>query len=354
MTQHLDFSGHPIFVGMDVGKKSWKICILTEVLEHKTFTQPPSVAVLVHYLHHNFPGAHYRVAYEAGYCGFWIHDALVQAGIDCIVVNPADVPTTHKETTHKTDRVDARKLARSLRNGELTPIYVPSRDALEDRNLVRVRERTASKLTRCKNQIKALLQFYGIMLPDGMVDRHWSKKFVLWLHSCLLQRTSGNQAFQCLLDELDYLRQSVAKLTRQIRSLAQLEPYRVHINNLLSIPGINTLTAMTLLTELVTIDRFQTLDHLACFVGLVPGEDSSGEIEQTTGITSRRNAQLRALIIESAWVAARKDPALSLAFTQLAQRMSKNRAIIRIARKLLNRIRFVLKHQQPYVLAVVQ
>jgi transposase len=354
MTAQLDFTGHTVFAGMDVGKKSWKVCILTEVLEHKTFTQPPSVSVLVNYLHRNFPGARYLCAYEAGYCGFWIHDGLVQAGIECIVVNPADVPTTHKETTHKTDRVDARKLARSLRNGDLKPIYVPCRDALEDRNLVRIRERTVSKLTRCKNQIKGLLQFYGIMLPADIADHHWSKKFVLWLHTCLLQRTSGNQAFQCLLDELDYLRLSVATLTRHIRSLAQLEPYRVHINNLLSIPGINTLTAMTLLTELVTIDRFQTLDHLACFVGLVPGENSSGEIEQNTGITPRRNAQLRALLIESAWIAARKDPALSLAFTQLAQRMSKNRAIIRIARKLLNRIRFVLKHQQPYVLAVVQ
>lgn len=103
MTAQLDFAGHTIFAGMDVGKKSWKICILTEVLEHKTFTQPPSVSVLVNSLHRNFPGARYRAAYEAGYCGFWIHDELVQCGVDCIVVNPADCPQlTRKLLTRPT------------------------------------------------------------------------------------------------------------------------------------------------------------------------------------------------------------------------------------------------------------
>ena len=354
MTQHLDFTGHTLFIGLDIGKKSWKVSIFTEVLEHKVFTQPPSVVVLVNYLQRNFPGARYECVYEAGYCGFWIHDELEQRGINCIVVNPADVPTTHKETTYKTDRVDARKLARSLRNRELHSIYVPLRPSLEDRTLVRLRERTVSKLTRCKNQIKGLLQFYGIPLPDDIADHHWSNKFLQWLQTCSLERASGNQSLHCLLDELDHLRQTVAALTKHIRSLALQEPYRLPVAYLVSIPGISTLTAMTLLTELVTIDRFPRLDHLASFVGLVPGEHSSGDTELTTGITTRRNATLRMLLIESAWIAARKDPALTLAFTQLSHRMPKNQAIIRIARKLLNRIRFVLKHQQPYVIAVVQ
>ncbi len=107
-------------------------------------------------------------------------------------------------------------------------------------------------------------------------------------------------------------------------------------------------------TELVTLDRFKTLDQLASYVGLIPGEHSSGEREIVTGITRRQNAVLRSVLVENAWIAARKDPALVLAFTTLAKRMPKNRAIIRIARKLLNRIRYVLKHQQPYVPAVVQ
>jgi len=121
----------------------------------------------------------------------------------------------------------------------------------------------------------------------------------------------------------------------------------------MTVPGISTLSAMIFLTELGKIDRFERLDKLASYVGIVPGEQSSGEREIITGITCRRNPYLRGLIIESAWVAAKKDPAMIMAFNQLCKRMPRNQAIVRIARKLLNRIRYVLIHQVPYVPAVV-
>ena len=80
----------------------------------------------------------------------------------------------------------------------------------------------------------------------------------------------------------------------------------------------------------------------------------SGETDRKTGITYRRNGQLRGMLIESAWVAVRKDPALVMTFNELCKKMPKNNAIVRIARKLLNRIRYVLRNQQEYVSAVVQ
>ena len=110
---------------------------------------------------------------------------------------------------------------------------------------------------------------------------------------------------------------------------------------------------MILLTELVDINRFRSLDHLASYVGLIPGEDSSGEQERTTGISRRRNVHLRTLLIECSWVAVRKDPALLMSLVNLTKRMPKNRAIVRIARKLLNRIRYVLKHEELYESCVV-
>ncbi len=102
------------------------------------------------------------------------------------------------------------------------------------------------------------------------------------------------------------------------------------------------------------MDRFKNLDRLACFVGLVPGEKSSGEIEQDTGLSSRRNTFLRYTLIECAWVAQREDPALLQAFTQYCQRMPKSVAIVHVARKLLSRMRFVLKNNQPYVSGVLK
>jgi transposase len=350
----LDFTGQEIYVGIDTGKKSWKVCILTEELDHGTFSQDPSPESLVGHLRRSFPGGKYLCVYEAGYFGFWIYEALREQGVECLVTHPADVPTKDKERRNRNDRVDARKLARNLRNKELTGLYIPTRNALEDRSLVRMRMSMVKKQTRCKNQIKALLSFYGYSIPDELSSSKWSRRFISWLESLQFQQESGKQALMALLTELKCIRQLIAGLLRQIRALSRQEPYRNQMELLDSIPGIGVITAMTFLTEIVDINRFKNLDHLASYVGLVPGENSSGECERNTGITHRRNAYLRAMLIECSWAAVRKDPALLMAFTKLRKRMPKNRAIVSIARKLLNRIRYVLKNQKPYAVCVVQ
>jgi transposase len=349
-----DFTGQHVFVGLDVAQRSWKVNVLLGELFHKRFSQQPDCAALAHYLRRNFPGAEYHCVYEAGYCGFWIHDELERLGIDCIVVNPADVPTSDKERRVKTDRVDAGKLARHLKAKELHGIYVPERSCQEDRTLERTRAQFVRKQTRCKNQIKSLLHFYGYRFPDEVVERYWSRAYVRWLEGLAVEPSSRGRALEALLKELLFLRDLITHLTRQIRLLSHQEPYTRQVQLLCTIPGISIITAMTLLTELVTIDRFRSLDELASFAGLVPGERSSGEEEHDTGITPRRNPAMRHMLIESAWVAARQDPALAMAFRTLSHRMPKNQAIVRIARKLLNRIRYVLKNEHPYVEAVLQ
>ncbi len=350
----LDFTGQQIYVGMDVHKKSWSISILTDQFEHKTFSQPPEVGVLVNYLMRNFPGASYQSVYEAGFSGFWIHDRLQEQGVQCLVVNPADVPTKDKERAGKTDQVDCRKLARSLRNGEIEGIYVPSRPKAEDRSLLRTRHSMVRKQTRCKNQIRSILCFYGIQTPADFATRSWSKRFIRWIESIQMERASGDMALKVHLAELTHIRQAIAELNRAIRVLASTDDYRNNVRILKTVPGISTLTAMTLLTELYDISRFKTLDKLCSYVGLIPNTDSSGETDRKTGMTGRRNAQLRVVLIESAWTAVKKDPALMMSFNELCKQMPKTKAIIRIARKLLNRIRYVLRNQQEYVPAVVQ
>jgi transposase len=350
----LDFSGQTIYAGLDVHKKSWSVSIFSEEMEHTRFTQPPEVNKLVHYLRRNFPGAAYQAAYEAGFSGFWAHDQLREQGVDCIVVHPADVPTTNKERTTKRDRTDCHKLARSLRNGELKGIYVPSQSKLEDRSLVRTRQSMVRKQTRCKNQIKSLLFFYGINLPEELIYSHWSEKVLRWMEDLRLKRTSGDSALKAHLEELKQLKRIIASINRSILLLSREEEYRDSVRRLKTVPGISTLTAMILLTELSDLTRFATLDHLASYVGLIPDTKASGETEHVGNMTHRRNSQLRAVLIEAAWVAARKDPVLLQAFHDYGQRMRKTKAIIKIARKLLNRIRYVLKNQAEYVPGVVQ
>jgi transposase len=123
---------------------------------------------------------------------------------------------------------------------------------------------------------------------------------------------------------------------------------RCIIQYLLSIPGIGFLTAITLYTEIMDIKRFSNFDQLASFVGLTPLCRSSGEKNTDTGITTRRNGYLRHLLIEAAWIAACKDPAMLKSFTELTKRMKRSNAIIRISKKLLNRIRYVWINEKRY------
>ena len=111
---------------------------------------------------------------------------------------------------------------------------------------------------------------------------------------------------------------------------------------------------MILLTELGEITRFPSMDQLSSYVGLIPDIRASGEKEHVGGITKRSHAQLRWLLIEASWDAVRKDPALMDAFNEYCKRMQKTKAIVKIARKLLNRIRYVLKNKAQYVACVIE
>ena len=145
----LDFTDQDLFIGLDIHKKNWTVCIYSKDFELKKFSQNPDTDILMKYLQRNYPGANYHSVYEAGYCGFWIHEALTARGINNIVVNPADVPTTDKERKRKNNRVDTRKLARSLRSGDLEPNYL--RSILIECSWVAVRKDPA--LTMCYNEL---------------------------------------------------------------------------------------------------------------------------------------------------------------------------------------------------------
>lgn len=350
----VDFRGQQIYVGIDVHKKNWGVSIYTEHFEHKTFSQPSEAGVLLRYLHCNFPFGEYHCVYEAGFSGFWLYDRLKEAGIDCMVVNPSDVPTKDKERVCKSDRVDCRKLARSLRSGEIEGIYVPSKAKREDRGLLRTRRSMVKKQTRCKNQIRSILYFHGIDIPDRFTESSWSNRFIKWVEDIEMNGVSGNITLKVHLEELKHLRLIIGRLNKEIRELSRSIEYNKEVSLLKTVPGISTITAMTLLTELCDISRFESLDKLCSYVGLIPDTKSSGEKDYNGEITGRRNPVLRGLLIENAWVAVRKDPALMVVFNRLSKRMKKSRAIIQITRKLLNRIRYVLKNREEYVPAVIQ
>ncbi|KAA6310010.1 hypothetical protein EZS27_038609, partial [termite gut metagenome] len=329
-----------IYVGIDVHLKSWTVSIQTETLHHKTFTQPADVSVLVNYLREHFPYATYYSVYEAGFSGFWAHYKLGEMDINNIVINPADVPTSQKEQLQKDDPTDSRKLARSLRAGSLTAIHVPSKQTLHERSLVRVRSSLVKDMSRFKQRIKSLLYFYGISYPKEFESSgtHWSKAFIQWLKENVSQdENMSEEALLFILKEVEQQRKLLLEVTRKIRALSRSEKYNSRMALLRTIPGIGFITAITFLTELEDIHRFGNMDQLAGYIGLVPNRHSSGSKENVGEMTFRGQKLLKACLIESAWFAARLDPAMNLCFNQSCKRMEPNKAIIKIARKLVNR-----------------
>jgi len=353
-TKGKDFTGQNIYAGIDTHHKSWMVSIYSDEFELKTFNQQPDADLLESYLKRNYPGANYHLAYEAGFSGFWIQRSFAQKGIHCDVIHPADVPGSDKENKRKTDKVDSRKIAKGLKNGELNAIYIPDEGREADRLLIRTRTNIVHDLTAVKNRIKAFLKIRGITVPSTYKNGNWSGSFLKWLHEIQMTEASNKIALLTYLEEAEFLIAREKQLRLNIKTLADTERYKVDMKLLTSVPSLGLIAAMTLLTEIGDITRFKKLDHLCSYCGLTPNSHSSGETERITGMSRRGNPFVKTILIECAWMAIRKDPALLLYYKQLLPRMNANKAIVKVARKLLNRIRYVLVRQKKYVTGIIE
>ena len=144
----VSFKSQVIYCGIDVHKKSWKVCTRHCGMQLDNFSMNPDPQKLAEYLKRNYPEAEYRSVYEAGFSGFEAHRTLCKLGVKNIVINPADVPTSGRERNYKNDSIDSRKLARELENGSLTGIYIPEPENLVLRNLTRRKEQLTGNIKK--------------------------------------------------------------------------------------------------------------------------------------------------------------------------------------------------------------
>lgn len=348
----LNFSGQTLFCGIDVHKRSWRVNIRCNEFELADFSQDPREDILLRHLRKHYPGANYAFTYEAGFSGFSVQRKLSATGQSCIIVNPADVPSSDKDKKRKSDRLDARKLSRELSNGTLSGIYVPDLAMEHARSLVRQRSRLVRDQTRCKSRISHLLMFSGI-LTEQDDQGYWSNRWIETLRQLPCGSTILRQTLDLALDAYIQTRKLLSQATRQIRTLSR-EPVYAPLQSLLqSIPGIGPTNGMVIMTELQEMTRFRTLDKLCAYAGIVPDKSGSGERETVKGITHRSNSYLRPALVESSWIIIRKDPAMLLLYKQYCKKMVPNKAIIKISRHLLSRIRHVWLKQERYEVGIV-
>jgi transposase len=349
----LRFDGQTIFCGIDVHKKSWRVNVRNEEFELEDYSQDPCEELLLNHLKKRYPGASIKAVYEAGFCGFGLQRSLQKSGVDCIMVNPTDVPSSDKEKKRKNDKIDARKLSRQLSKSALEAIYVPAVMMEHARSLVRQRSRLVRDQTRCKNRIWHLLMFSGLKLDADKPKQYWTRRFIESLRRLPCENESLRHALDLAIDEYLSVRKLLMIATRQVRKLSVESSFFEAQKLIQSIPGIGMVNGMIIMTELQDIRRFKTLDKLCAYAGIVPDTGSSGNNEIVRGITHRSNHYLRPAIVESSWVIIRKDPALLMLYKKYCSTMMPNKAIIKIARHLLSRIRYVWMTKVEYEIGIV-
>ena len=354
LKQRADFTGKRIYVGIDVHLKSWDISVYLDQQHIRSFHQPPDSSKLMTTLQRDYPNAVFQCAYEAGFSGFGLQRQLTGAGINCLVVNAADVPQTDKGRKTKTDRSDSKRIASALQAGLLQGIYIPDLLTESNRRLVRYRGQLLRDLQRSKVRVKSFLYQQNISLPAPYNRNNWSHKFMTWLKELPFEYEMDKHTLIKMIEQVEAQKKEVLLLTQKIHELISSETYKTNAQLLQSIPGIGPLTTATLLVEIADIQRFPTFAQLNSFIGFCPGEHSSGEEERKGSIISRHHNTLRMLLIEAAWMAIKSDPALTLAYSELKKKMTGKRAITRIARKLLNRIYHVWLKKEVYEKGIVK
>ncbi|MEI2695286.1 MAG: IS110 family transposase [Saprospiraceae bacterium] len=349
----VDFTDQIIYVGLDIHLKSWHVTIYFGQRLQKSFRQDPCPKKLANFLKENYPGAKYKCAYESGFSGFWVQRQLAKLGIECIIVNAADVPQTNKGMHFKTDKVDSKRIGVALESGMLQSIYIPDSEQESDRHLVRCNERLGRDLTRCKQRIKSMLYQIGIAIPQEFNNGSWSNKFVQWLKDYKLENNSSRRTLDHYLQIMFNIHQEKQNTLKDIRQMLKQEHYSNLVKLLRSVCGVGQMTAITLTTEIIDMRRFRTFDALNCYIGFCPNEYTSGEKQRKGHMSFRLHKRLRSLLIEDAWIAIRHDPALSYCFYKSKMRLGEKRAIIVIARKLLGRIRAVWLSGKPYEKGII-
>lgn len=337
------YAGETVYVGIDVHKRTYAVVARVgqeEVKRWSTLAEPANLAIQ---LGKYFPEARIEAAYEAGFSGFVLHRTLEQQGINCIVVHAAAVEISAHNRV-KTDKRDAAKLAQQLEAGRLKAIRIPIPSQESRRLLTRTRAQLMKQRIANQNRIRMKAHQFGLIGAEE--KRVMSHSFVAELvessdcHEFQIAITVIWEVWKVIDEQISVL---TAELAQQANQDMNEATYR-------SAPGVGALSARILSNELGNLLQFANERQLFSYTGLTPSEYSSGDTVRKGAITKQGNRHLRGVLIEVAWRAIAKDPALAEVFNRLWPRTGKTRAIVAVARKLMGRIRAAFRKGELYEL----
>lgn len=290
-----------------------------------------------------------KACYEAGVSGYDLYRHLTALGVPCQVVAPALTPRRPGQRI-KTDRRDAGKLVRLFRAGELTAIHVPDEAEEGVRDLLRCREAVRRDGLRWRHRVVKFLDRHGRRYLAG---KNWTQRHWTWLRQQQFEHPALQRTLTAALFALEQALAHQAELDQTIEALAETTPYREPVGWLRCFRGIDTLSAMILLAEIVDFQRFQRPRELMAYLGLVPSEHSSGRTERRGALTKTGNTHARRVLVEAAWHY-RHRPTLSRALRQ--RTASQPAAVVshawRAQQRLHRRYRHLVGHGKRVPVAV--
>jgi transposase len=287
------------YVGVDAHKKDLFIAMLvgdqTTPVTWQLANEPTAVRRLVRKLEREAPGP-VRVCYEAGPGGYALQRQMTTPRVSCQVIAPALIPRKPGERV-KTNRRDARKLTELLRAGLLTEVRPPTPEEEAVRDLCRARDDAREDLQRCRHRLGKLLLRRGLHYSG----RNWTRAHRQWVDSLEWTQPAERVVVDDYLLAIDHTEARLLELDARLTEIAQANPYREPVGWLRCFRGIDTLTAILILAELHDFRRFHSARALMAYLGLVPGENSTGEKHRRGRITRTGNALVRRLLVETAW-----------------------------------------------------
>lgn len=291
-----------------------------------------------------------RFCYEAGVCGFVLKRRIESHDrCKCEVIAPSLTPRKPGERV-KTDRRDALKLLGLFEAGLLTEVEAPDPAQEAARELTRCRQTVQENLKRVRHQLLKLLVRHGYVYTKGA---HWTQRHINWLGSLEFDQEILAETFDSYFAEMQHCQQRLAGLDARVRKLAESEPYKKVVGLLCCFYGIDTLTAITFMTEIFEFGRFSSPRDLMSYLGLTCAESSSGEKQRKGSITKTGNKRVRRLLIESSWHYRHASrPGQSLRSRRKGQPQWAIDIADRAAERLRKRYRYLIHRGKPPCVAV--
>ena len=290
------------YVGMDVHTSNFTLCCYSMSTD-RTFAVvqvEPSYKEILKYLERiqqqHEEDMQFVCGYEAGCLGYSLQRELAEQGVECVILAPSTMPQVAGNHI-KTDKRDAENISRCLAYGTYRAVYVPDEEDDAVKEYIRMRNDVKVQLKSLKQQIIAFCTRHGFQF-DGR--SYWTQRHLQWLEQLVFSNSVYKETLTEYLALYFVLTEKIEVFDLRIKEFSRMDRYQEDAKKLECFSGIATNTAMSFLTEIGDFHRFATAQQFAAYLGLTPGEHSSGNKQHRTGITKAGNSHLRRLLVEAA------------------------------------------------------